>query len=408
MNTPTDRKIQLNAIRLSTLLRLYEKKELPRKEVCDFVLESGLTMTASTIGFLGFVQDDSVMHVHAWSVNVMTECATVRKPIEFSITDAGLWGEAVRKRRPVVVNDFTAPSSLKKGMPEGHVAIRRFLAVPLLYGSRVVAILAVGNKTAAYDEEDGDQLRLLLEGMWQILLRKDAEQELVRNAWRIKRFANTVAHDLKSPAVSAHGLARRLRDRYGDVLDGQGVRYCEQIMRCAEQIALLATDINTYLSERDGRWDLEQMQPAELWEAIRLEFVPRLERQNVRWREPETPVSAITGNRTALLRVLRNLVDNALKYGGAGLTEIAVGYEATAEHHILTVQNDGRLILPENERIIFEEFTRKTDPQQICGTGLGLAIVREIARKHKGESWLATTSEGKTVFFVSIARHLGK
>lgn len=404
MNKGTDRKLQLSAIRLSTLLQLYEKKELPRKEVCDFVLESGLTMTASTIGFLGFIQDEAVMLVHAWSANVMTECATLSKPIEYNIVEAGLWGEAVRLRQPVAVNDFTAPSPLKKGMPVGHVAIRRFLAVPLLYNCRVVAMLAVGNKTAPYDEEDIDQLRLLLEGMWQILLRKNAEQELVRNAWRIKRFANAVAHDLKNPAVSAYGLARRLKDRYGDSLDEQGARYCEQIMRCAEQIALLAADINTYLSSRDSGWDMELLRPADLWESIRLEFVPRLEHQNVRWREPDTPPPEITGNRTALLRVLRNLVDNALKYGGDSLTEIAVGYEATEEHHILTVQNNGRMIRPENERIIFEEFTRRTDAPQIYGTGLGLAIVREIARRHKGESWLTTTSDGKTVFFVSIAR----
>lgn len=92
MNKHADRTLQLNAIRLATLLKLYEKKELPRKEVCDFVLESSLTMTASTIGFLGFVQEESVMHIHSWSENVMTECATLHKPIEFNISESGLWG----------------------------------------------------------------------------------------------------------------------------------------------------------------------------------------------------------------------------------------------------------------------------------------------------------------------------
>ena len=402
-----ERKLQLNEIRLSTLLKLYEKKELPQKEVCDFVLDSSLPLTSSTIGFLGFVQDDeSVMNIHTWSRNVMTQCATHRKPIEFNIAEAGLWGEAVRNRQPIVVNDFSAPSPLKKGTPEGHVAIRRFLAVPLLYNGKVVAMLAVGNKSAEYDNEDIDQLRLLLEGMWQILLRKEAEEELVRNAAKIRHFANAVAHDLKNPAVSAYGLARLLRDRYLDVLDTQGVRYCEQIMRCAEQISLLATDINTYLSSQDRGWNVEVLRLNDLWENIRLEFSARLDLQQVRWREPDRQAPEIKGNKTDLLRVLRNLVDNALKYGGNAMSEIAVDYEATAEHHILKVQNDGRLILPEDEQIIFEEFTRKTETPQIYGTGLGLAIVREIARQHQGDSWLSTTADGKTVFFVSIARHL--
>jgi two-component system, OmpR family, phosphate regulon sensor histidine kinase PhoR len=408
MKKRSERALRLNEIRLSTLLRLYEKKkELTREEVCDFVLESALSLTGSTIGFLGFVpEDESVMHIYAWSDNVMNQCAIRRAPIEFRIAEAGLWGEAVRNRRPVVINDFSAPSPLKKGTPEGHVTIRRFLAVPLLYNSKVAAVLAAGNKTEEYDGDDIDQLRLLLEGMWQILLRKDAEEELVRNAWKLKHFANAIAHDLKNPAVAAFGLARRLRERYGDAMDEQGARYCELIMQYAEQIALLATDINTYLSFQEHGRDVEALRLDDLWETIRLEFGPRLEFQKVRWSEPDVPPPEIEANKIDLLRVLRNLVDNALKYGGDTLSEITVGYEAGEEHHILKVQNDGRVILPENERIIFEEFTRKADTPQICGTGLGLAIVREIARRYRGDSWLSTTSDGKTVFFVSIARHL--
>lgn len=389
------------------LLKLYGKKELPEQEVCDFVLESSLPITASTIGFFGFLNDDeSIMTIHAWSKNVMAECATQRKPIEFNIHGAGIWGEAVRKKLPVMVNDFTAPSPLKKGTPEGHVVIRRFLAVPLVYDDKVVAVLAVGNKTLEYDDSDIEQVLLLLEGLWQILLRRRAEEELVSTYEKINHFANAIAHDLKSPAIAAYGFAKMLKEKYSGVLDEKGLRYCDQIMKCSEQISHLAADINTYISSRDSVWDFETIELRELWNTARQEFVTQLQEQKVQWLEPEIGTVAIRGNKIGLLRVLRNLIDNALKYGGAGLSEITMGYELSPYYHILKVQNNGEVIKPEDVHDIFLEFKRKSHNTKIYGTGLGLSIVMEIAKKHKGSSWLTSSADGKTVFCVSISRSL--
>ena len=56
----------LNELRLSTLLRLHEEKELSKQEICDLVLDTGLQLTASPIGFLGFISDDDpVMRVQS-------------------------------------------------------------------------------------------------------------------------------------------------------------------------------------------------------------------------------------------------------------------------------------------------------------------------------------------------------
>ncbi|MDH3330263.1 MAG: GAF domain-containing protein, partial [Desulfobulbaceae bacterium] len=166
----SERKTKLNELRLSTLVELYERKDLPNKMICDFVLDSSLPISSSTVGFLGFLNDqETVMTIHAWSKGVMQECTMGMEAIEFSIPEAGIWGEAVRQRRPIVINDFSLPSPLKKGIPEGHVEIKRFLAVPLLYDNRVVAVLAVGNKEENYTDDDAGELHLLLEGMWQIL-----------------------------------------------------------------------------------------------------------------------------------------------------------------------------------------------------------------------------------------------
>ena len=399
-----EEKKKLNELRLSTLLRLYEKKELDTSELCTFVLESSLPITSSSIGFLGFLnKDESVVTIHAWSKSVMDECAIHQKPIEFNVNEAGLWGEAIRSKRPFVINDYSLESPLKKGVPKGHIAISRFLAAPLLSDNKVKAIIAVGNKKESYTDDDADQLRLLLEGMWQIIQRKKAEKKTLKQSKRIKNFASAVAHDLKSPAISAHGFARLLKKKYAHVLDERAVKYCDQIMRSSEQITSLAEDINIYITTRDVPWSFEELNLPDIWNTVREEFMLQFEERKIKWIELKAAPLKIVANRTGILRIYRNIIENALKYGGEGLSEITMGYEKSRIHHILSVGNNGACIQHDDEKAIFKEFKRSSNNLKVSGTGLGLSIVKEIAKKHKGQSWLTTGNDGKPVFFVSIS-----
>ena len=401
-----EEKVRLNEIRQATLLKLYEMQELPDNEVCSFVLEASLPLTGSAIGFMGFLNDDeSKMSIHSWSRSVMAECRIHDRPIVFSIAEAGIWGEAVRKRHPVIINDYTSEAR-KRGVPEGHVRIEKFMAVPLFDREKIVALAAVGNKREDYGEQDAKQLQLLIEGMWQILKRREAEQDLIKQAEMIRHFTNTVSHDLKNPAVAIHGLAMLIRKKYGDLSPDKLEKFIEQIVKGAEQIVILADDINKYISTREAPLELTNIDLKEIWRTIREEFTPRLEKMKISWKEQETGIAEIKADRNGLLRVYRNLVDNALNYGGINLSEIVLGYEATRSHHILSVQNNGEIIEPEAIASIFEVFKRKVGEAAPAGTGLGLAIVREIALHHKGDSWVESDPANKTTFYISIAQDL--
>ena len=401
-----EEKIKLNEMRLEAVLTLYEMQDLPIKEVCDFVLEASLPLTGSDIGFMGFLNDaESQMTVHSWSKSVMSACKIHEMPIVFNIAEAGLWGEAVRKRCPVIINDYMA-SPQKKGVPEGHVSILRFMAVPLFDKEKIVAVAAVGNKREDYGEQDVKQLQLLIKGMWQILKRRQSEEELRKQAVMIKHFTNTVSHDLKNPAVAIHGIAKILRRKKGDLSPEKLENFIEQIVNGAEQIVTLSDNINVFISTRETPLQLKTVNLKEIWQTIREEFAPRLRKGRITWREAELSIPKIRADQNGLLRVYRNLVDNALKYGGRKLSEIVLGYESSRTHHILSVQNDGDIIQPQEIASIFEVFKRKGDASAPAGTGLGLAIVREIAEHHKGKSWVESSAEGKTTFYFSIALNL--
>lgn len=83
-----------------------------------------------------------------------------------------------------------------------------------------------------------------------------------------------------------------------------------------------------------------------------------------------------------LEEVIENLIDNALKHGGPGLSRIHVAVRAEAGCAVLLVGDDGRGLPAEQLPVALQRFGQ-IDPSE--GGGLGLAIVREIAVRHASE-----------------------
>jgi PAS domain S-box-containing protein len=109
----------------------------------------------------------------------MRQCAVVEPQTVYQLESTGIWGEAVRQRKPIMLNDFEAPDPLKKGLPEGHTPLRRFLTIPVFDEGRITAVVGVGNKECRYDDSDIRQLNLMMDAVWKIVERKKIEDELL-------------------------------------------------------------------------------------------------------------------------------------------------------------------------------------------------------------------------------------
>ncbi len=175
----TEASLLLERSRLEALLQLAQMAAAPMQEITDFALEAAVRLTESKIGYLAFMnEDETVLTMHSWSKTAMEQCAVIDKPIVYPVDTTGLWGEAVRQRKPVITNDYSAPNPHKKGYPKGHVKVVRHMNIPVFDGERIVAVAGVGNKDSNYDESDVRQLTLLMQGMWRLLRRRQAEQAL--------------------------------------------------------------------------------------------------------------------------------------------------------------------------------------------------------------------------------------
>lgn len=182
-----------NEIRMATLLELTRMSEEPEQILTDIALENAIELTGSTIGYLAFMNDDeSVLTMYSWSKQAMQECRIQNKPFEYPVESTGLWGEAVRQRRPIITNDYHASNPLKKGVPDGHVSLSRHMNIPLFDGDKIVLVAGVGNKQEPYDETDVDQLTLLMDGMWKVIKRRRAEEAL-RISEQLLRESQSIA-----------------------------------------------------------------------------------------------------------------------------------------------------------------------------------------------------------------------
>lgn len=189
----------LNEQRLTAQLKLTQMKGASLQEITDFALEEAVHLTRSEIGYLAFMnEDESVLTMHSWSRTAMDECAIRDKPIEYPVEQTGLWGEAVRQRKPIVTNDYPAPNPLKKGYPEGHVRVMRHMNIPIFDGEKIVAVAGVGNKEQPYDESDIRQLTLLMQGMWQLVQRQRGETELLKHRDHLEELVGERAAELKN------------------------------------------------------------------------------------------------------------------------------------------------------------------------------------------------------------------
>jgi signal transduction histidine kinase len=232
------------------------------------------------------------------------------------------------------------------------------------------------------------------------------QEELRRQEAARRSFVSTASHELRTPLTMLQGtmelLEEDLRDGGLDIEDAQA--QVTNARRELRRLSALAGELLD-LSRLDAAVQLrsEPVELGELARAVAAEF-------HLRARELDVEIDVVPpsdgcwgrGDPDAVARVVRILLDNALRYGPPGQ---AVKLHTTREdgHVGIEVADRGPGIPEEEREHIFERFHRGRAAGPESGFGLGLAIGRELAHRMGGELALADGEPPGACFVLTLA-----
>ena len=287
------------------------------------------------------------------------------------------------------------------------------ICVPLIAAGEVVGVMNLASgKLMKLDQEMidlleviGNQISVAIKnaGLYENILKK--KDKLLEKKNMIEFFAYSTFHDLKGPAIAIHGISKLLNKKYGHILNDKGRDYCEKIQKTSEQIVTLVERINIYVQAKVAPLNIENLIIGEIFNELKEEFSSVLDSRHINWLETKED-HLIRADRLSITRVLRNLVDNALKYGGDNLSEIMIGYREDEDFHIFLVGDDGVGVKKDQYEKIFQVYQREKTSKGIAGAGLGLAIVKDVAERHGGKVWAEPGAEKGTTFHFAISKKL--
>lgn len=228
------------------------------------------------------------------------------------------------------------------------------------------------------------QIELEREDMIKMLEAKNAELE---------RFTYTVSHDLKSPLITIQGFLGYIEK---DALTGNHKRFKEDVQRINNAVEKMQRLLNELLElSRIGRlinppedYPLEDI----IQEAITLIEGSLKERAISIEVDPDLPM--VHGDKTRLVEVFQNLIENAAKnMGSQAHPNIRIGTRQAKNETIFFVQDNGIGIDPQYHQRIFGLFNKLNPKSE--GTGVGLALVKRIIEVHGGRIWVESEGTGK-------------
>jgi signal transduction histidine kinase len=230
----------------------------------------------------------------------------------------------------------------------------------------------------------------LMSGATRNLLRaQDRQRRLLeqeRRSVEVKNeFVSMVSHELRTPITGISGFAETLREHWRDLPPSEVDEFLTILREESDHLANLVEDILVIprLDAGQLRFHLEQVAVSEIAESV-----SEMVLDDSTTAEVDLPVYVkVWSDPVRLTQILRNLVENARKYGGNEL--YIYGEERREGTYTVIVADNGAGIPETDQERIFEHFEQlsKGDARLEQGVGLGLPIARKLARAMGGDLW---------------------
>jgi two-component system sensor kinase len=220
-------------------------------------------------------------------------------------------------------------------------------------------------------------------------------------AQELDAIVTALSHDLRAPLRAIDGFARiLLTGEAGDELPEDTRRFLALVRDAGSELADLLDDLVAIAHVGRVPLEIREVDPAQLArELVEAVLAPRAQAagREVTWVVGDVP--ACRADPALLRRLLEELLDNALKFGGG---RIALGWDSEADAYVVAddgIGADGAL--PEQAYAIFGRLHGR---DAYPGTGAGLPIARRIAARHGGRLWAAGRPDGGLSAWFTVGR----
>ena len=266
-----------------------------------------------------------------------------------------------------------------------------------------VGRIEFGDRDARAGLDRADELGHVGRAVDQLNARLD-ELEQERQALEAERttFLSNIGHDLRTPLTALRAAVEALSDGVVD----DTPRYYRSMQRDVEALSSLVDDLFLLVRVDSGRLDLahDSIDLAEVADEALEALAPTAAAHGVDLTLATTGRVGTHGDAAALGRVVRNLVDNAIRHAPAGSgVEVSVG--TAADGPWVRVVDAGPGFPTEFAAVAFDRFSR-ADPSRTRdtgGAGLGLAIAQGLVQAHGGEVWVEPPPGGRVAFRLPVA-----
>jgi PAS domain S-box-containing protein len=404
--------------------------ELDQHKLVQAVTDAATEITGAHFGsFFYNVLDEKGASYMLYTLSGVPRSAFEHFPMPRA-TD--LFGPTFRGEETILINDVKKDPRYGKnspyyGMPEGHLPVTSYLAVPVISRSGEV----YGGLFFGHPEEGvfTERIARIVEGLaaqaavamdnarlFDAVERARAEAEttasekerLYRQAQESSRlkdeFLATISHELRTPLTAILGWAHMLRS--GQISKDSASKALETIERSARAQGQLIDDLLDVSRIITGklRIDMRPLDPNSFIEAAIEAVRPAAEAKGVRVQKiMDTGAVTVTGDPVRLQQVVWNLLSNAIKFTPRG-GRVQVRLERVNSHVEIAVTDTGAGVAPEFLPYVFDRF-RQADQRitrQHGGMGLGLSIVRHLVELHGGTVRAESEGLGKGSTFTVL------
>lgn len=392
----------------------------PNNEMYYQVLNVLLEISRSQFGFFGIIDENEDLVIPSFTKNIWQNCNLEGKSAIFhhATFQNIIFGRAILEKKTIKSN---GPFHL----PNGHIELSNFIAIPILYQDHSIGLFTLANKTNGFSDEDQEILESIsvfvspilnawLQRDLQEKIRRQTEEELIKakvkaeESDRLKTaFLQNMSHEIRTPMNGILGFSELLKEpglsgdqqqEYIGYIEKSGTRMLNIISEIVDISKIESGQMEVRIQKTNINKDFEDVYNILKVNAenkgINLSFKSSLQANEAH----------ISTDREKLHSVLTNLVNNAIKYTDKGLVEFGCDKIDIDGKPCLQffVKDTGIGIPGERQEAIFERFIQAdiADKDARQGVGLGLSIAKACVEVLEGRIWVESeVGIGSTFYF---------